>query len=205
MLRQRIIKCFIAMVGSAVQAFGLYNVHSVSGVTEGGGLGLTLLLQHWIDLSPAVTSFAFNMICYGFGWKTLGRGFLLYSFVSAAGFSVFYAFFEQFDPLWPKLAEMPLAAALSGALFVGVGSGLCVRIGGATGGDDALAMSISRVSHLDIQWIYFISDVVVLLLSLSYIPVNRIAWSLLTVILSGQLIGMMQKIPLQFSWEKGDS
>ena len=77
--------------------------------------------------------------------------------------------------------------------------------GGATGGDDALAMSISRVSHLDIQWIYFISDVVVLLLSLSYIPVNRIAWSLLTVILSGQLIGMMQKIPLQFSWEKGDS
>ena len=57
-------------------------------------------------------------------------------------------------------------------------------------------MSLSRITHLDIQWIYLFSDGVVLLLSLSYIPVERIAYSLLTVILSGQLIGIIQKIPL---------
>ena len=36
--------CLIALFFSAFQAFGLYHVHSVSGVTEGGVLGLTLLL-----------------------------------------------------------------------------------------------------------------------------------------------------------------
>ena len=36
--------CAFALLGSAILAFGLYNVHSFSGVTEGGVLGLTLLL-----------------------------------------------------------------------------------------------------------------------------------------------------------------
>ena len=35
---------------------------------------------------------------------------------------------------------------------------------------------------------------IVLGLSLTYIPVRRIGYSLLTVILSGQLIGLMQRI-----------
>ncbi len=43
---------------------------------------------------------------------------------------------------------------------------------------------------------YLISDLSVLALSLSYIPLSRIVYSLLTVVLSGQIIGQMQKIPL---------
>ena len=78
-----------------------------------------------------------------------------------------------------------------GALFVGVGVGLCVRAGGAPGGDDALAMALGQLLHAPLQWIYFASDMIVLLLSLSYIPLGRIAYSLLTVILSGQLIGLV--------------
>ena len=39
-----------------------------------------------------------------------------------------------------------------------------------------------------------LSDLIVLGLSLTYIPVRRIGYSLLTVILSGQLIGLMQRI-----------
>ena len=54
-------------------------------------------------------------------------------------------------------------------------------------------MSLSRVTKIKIQWIYLASDLIVLLLSLSYIPLRRIAYSLLTVILSGQIIGLLQK------------
>ena len=75
-----------------------------------------------------------------------------------------------------------------------VGAGLCVRAGGATTGDDALAMSLSHLTKIPIQWIYLTSDLIVLGLSLTYIPVRRIGYSLLTVILSGQLIGLMQRI-----------
>ena len=103
-----------------------------------------------------------------------------------------YAFLEQFDPLWPQLAHKPLAAALLGAVFVGVGVGICVRAGGAPTGDDALAMSLSHLLKTKIQYVYLVSDISVLLLSLSYIPWQRIGYSLLTVILSGQIIGWLQ-------------
>ena len=89
---------------------------------------------------------------------------------------------------------MPLAAAVVGALFIGVGVGLCVRTGGAPGGDDALGMSINKLWGWDIRWYYLISDLTVLALSLTYVPVGRIVYSLVTVLLSGQIIGWIQLI-----------
>ena len=133
-----------------------------------------------------------NVVCYVLGWKLLGKEFIAYSALATVGFSGMYKICEQFPHLWPGLADMPLVAALVGALFVGVGAGLCVRVGGAPSGDDALAMSISHAAGWKIQWVYLLSDLIVLVMSLSYIPVRRIGYSLFTVLLSGQLIGFVQ-------------
>ena len=185
-------KCAITLLGSFILAFGLYHVHSISGVTEGGVLGATLLLEHWTGISPALTGGVMNVLCYVLGWKLLGKEFIAYSALATVGFSGMYKICEQFPHLWPGLADMPLVAALVGALFVGVGAGLCVRVGGAPSGDDALAMSISHATGWKIQWVYLLSDLIVLVMSLSYIPVRRIGYSLFTVLLSGQLIGFVQ-------------
>ena len=185
-------KCAITLLGSFILAFGLYHVHSISGVTEGGVLGATLLLEHWTGISPALTGGIMNVLCYVLGWKLLGKEFIAYSALATVGFSGMYKICEQFPHLWPGLADMPLVAALVGALFVGVGAGLCVRVGGAPSGDDALAMSISHATGWKIQWVYLLSDLIVLVMSLSYIPVRRIGYSLFTVLLSGQLIGFVQ-------------
>ena len=186
--------CLVLLVGSVIQAIGIYNIHSLSNVTEGGVLGLTLLLQHWFQISPAVSSLILNLVCYAIGWRLLGKEFIGYSLVSICAYSASYGLLEQFPPLWPDIALYPLLAAIAGALFIGIGAGLCVRAGGATAGDDALAMSFSHLFRLPIQRIYLISDLAVLLLSLSYIPMQRITYSLLTVVLSGQIIGLIQKI-----------
>jgi len=187
----------LALLGSAILAFGLYNVHALSGVTEGGVLGMTLFLHHWLGISPAWSGLVMNGGCYLLGWRLLGRSFIAYSIVAGGGFSLFYAVFERFDPLWPGLARMPVAAALLGAVFVGVGVGLAVRAGGAPGGDDALAMSVCKVTGWDIQWAYMISDLAVLALSATYLDLERLGSSLVTVILSGQIIGIVQKIKLR--------
>lgn len=189
--------CIIAFLSSALQAFGMYNIHALADVTEGGVLGLTLLLQHWLTVSPALSGFALNAMCYLIGWRTLGKEFIAYSVIAALGFSAGYGICEQFPPLWPEIAGYPLLAAILGALFIGIGAGICVRVGGATCGDDALAMSLAHITKVDIQWIYLISDLTVLGLSLSYIPLQKILYSLLTVVLSGQIIGMIQKIKIK--------
>ena len=194
LLKLKLSNCLVLVVGSVIQAIGIYNIHSLSNVTEGGVLGLTLLLQHWFQISPAVSSLILNLVCYAIGWRLLGKEFIGYSLVSICAYSASYGLLEQFPPLWPDIALYPLLAAIAGALFIGIGAGLCVRAGGATAGDDALAMSFSHLFRLPIQRIYLISDLAVLLLSLSYIPMQRITYSLLTVVLSGQIIGLIQKI-----------
>lgn len=188
-------RCLMAFFSSVFQAFGMYHVHALADITEGGVLGATLLLEYWFHISPAISGAVLNAACYCLGWKLLGKEFLILSIVAASGFSAGYGLFEQFPPLWPCLAEYPLAAALIGALFIGIGAGLCVRAGGATCGDDALAMSLTQVTKIPIQWIYLISDLTVLGLSCTYLPLSRIAVSLVTVTLSGQIIGWIQKIP----------
>ena len=187
--------CATAFFSSAFQAFGMYHIHALADVTEGGVLGLTLLLEFWFGLSPAISGAILNGACFLLGWRMLGKEFIGYSLFASAGFSLGYGFFEQFPQLWPQLVNYPLLAAILGALFIGIGAGLCVRAGGATVGDDALAMSLSHRLKLPIQSIYLVTDLTVLALSLTYIPVKRILYSLLTVILSGQIIGLIQRLP----------
>ena len=187
--------CLTAFFASAFQAFGIYNIHAVSEITEGGVFGATLLLDHWFGISPALSSLILNAALFLLGLKTLGRTFIGYSAVAAVGYSIAYRICEQFPPVWPGISAYPVPAALLGALFVGIGAGLCVRAGGATTGDDALAMSLSAILRVPIQNIYLFSDLTVLILSLSYIPLRRIIWSILTVVLSGQIIGIIQRYP----------
>ena len=183
--------CIFQIVGGMILAFGLFNVHSFSGVTEGGSLGLTLLLDHWFNISPAISAIVLNAICYFIGWRALGKDFIAYSAVCCASFSIFYWICELIGPIYPQIAGHRLAAAIIGAIFVGAGVGLCVRFGGAPCGDDALAMSISRTVKINIKWVYLVTDLTVLALSLTYIPVSDIVYSLLTVVLSGQIIGFI--------------
>ena len=52
------------------------------------------------------------------------------------------------------------------------------------------------MSGVPIQWIYLMTDFVVLALSLTYIPLGRLIYSLITVVLSGQIIGWIQRISI---------
>lgn len=183
----------LSVIGGAILAFGLHNVHALSGVTEGGILGATLLFRHWFGVSPAISVLIMNAICYLIGLKTLGAAFIAYSAISGGSFSLFYAIVERFEPLWPGLANYPLLAAVLGAVFVGVGVGLGVRAGGAPSGDDALAMSLSDLLRWPIERGYLITDLTVLALSITYIDLPRLLCSLLTVLLSGKIIGLVQR------------
>ncbi len=191
--REILINLLLILSGSFILAFGIYNIHSISPVSEGGVIGLTLFIEHYLSISPSISNFVLTAICYLIGFKALGKSFIVYSSFSAFFYSVFYYILEQFPRVYPDIAEMPLLAALVGALFVGVGVGLCVRAGGAPTGDDAIAMSFSKLFSKDIRIIYIISDFLVILLSVTYIRWQELIFSVITVILSGQLIGLVSK------------
>lgn len=189
----------LVLLGAAIASFGIYNIHRRTGVTEGGVLGLLLLAEHWLGIPSSLCSLLLDLACYALALRSLGWSFLRWSAVATVGMSAFFRLWESFPPMLPDLSAHPLAAALLGGLFVGVGVGIVVRQGGSCGGDDALALVISKATGWRLSRAYLFTDLTVLLLSLSYIPLRRIAFSLVTVTVSSLIIDALQspRLPLR--------
>lgn len=186
-------KILLIMLGAMICTFGIHNIHQRTHITEGGVIGMMLFVEHWCKFSPAYITPVLDIACYLLAFKYLGGGFIKISVISTLFVSGFYKVWEQFPPMLPDLSDHPLAAAVLGGLFVGIGVGLIIRQGGSSGGDDALALSISYITKWRLSRSYLFTDVAVLLLSLSYIPVKRIAFSLVTVTISSYLIDWVKE------------
>lgn len=83
------------LLGTAILSFGLYNIHSQASITEGGVLGLQLLIQHWFGISPSIIGPVMDFMCYLIGWKILGGNFLKNAIVASVSYAFFYSLHEK--------------------------------------------------------------------------------------------------------------
>ena len=139
------------LLGTAMGSFGVYNIHQQANITEGGVIGLILLLNNQLGLSPSLLTPILDILCYALAFRYLGKNFIKVSFLSTLSLAGFFRLWEQFPPVLPNLSPYPLVAAITGGIFVGTGVGLIIRQGGSSGGDDALALIISKLPDADYQ------------------------------------------------------
>lgn len=187
-------RVLLILLGAGIFTFGVHNIHEVTGITEGGIIGLVLFCDHWLHIPPSVVTPVLDGISYLIALKVLGGGFLGWSLVATVSVSGFYRLWESLPYMLPDLSGNPLLAAVLGALFVGVGTGIVIRQGSSAGGDDALALTISRVSGWRVGRCYLFTDLTVLALSLTYIPFAKIAYSLVTVTISSAVIDVIKDL-----------
>lgn len=186
-------KIFIIMLGAAILSFGIHNIHQRVNITEGGVIGLMLLIEHWFNLSPALITPILDGLCYLVAFKILGWNFMKLSIISTSFISLLYKLWESMPYQFMDMSSSPVLAAIVGGLFVGIGVGLIVKQGGSSGGDDALALAISKKLKWSLAHSYMFTDFVVLFLSLSYIPITNIIVSLVTVTLSSNVIDWIKE------------
>ena len=175
--------------GTLLLAFAMINIHGPSKITEGGILGLSLLIKNITGIDQSITAPILDGLCYLLGFAMLGKRFLKVSLVSSAFYAGWLFVFEQIGPFIPSFYDMPFIAVLLGGLFVGIGASLVIMQGGASGGDDALALVVADRTGIGLSKVYFLID---LCLSLSYIPFRRLIWSYLTTLVSSWIIGQFE-------------
>lgn len=171
-------------IGMFILSFGIINLHEPFRITEGGVLGGILLIHHWTNFSIPLISLALDAMCYGIAFKSFGLKFILKSLVTSVILSIFLKFWGAMPHFLPFLEDYPLVVAIVAGLAVGIGVGLSVSGGASSGGDDALALVISKKLKIKLSSAYLFTDLSVLLLSLSYIEPYRILFSLVTVTIS---------------------
>ena len=185
--RQEVERTLRIIMGSAILAFGVYNFYYLNNITEGGVLGLLLLLKNLYNIQPEIANIIIDLSLLLIGYKYFGKKFFMYSIFASISFSVLYDIFESIGPILPSINSMFISTVLAG-ISVGLGVGLIVTTGCAAGGDDALALVISKTTSLNIGRVYMLGDCAVLLLSLSYMSIDNILYSLVAVAISGNVI-----------------
>ena len=93
------------LLGTAVVAFALSQIHAPAGLAEGGSFGITLLLFHRFGLSPAVSGCLLDGILLLLAARSFGKAFTRRSLGAVLGYSLFYALFERLPPLLSGLAQ----------------------------------------------------------------------------------------------------
>ena len=68
------------ILGCAIMAFAVVNVHKQSGVTEGGVLGMMLFLNKIFGFDQSITSVVLDVSCYVLGFSIMG---FAYSIIGA--------------------------------------------------------------------------------------------------------------------------
>lgn len=181
----------LVILGATILAFGTYNFNYQNSITEGGVLGLLLFFKNLFNVSPSITSVIIDFSLFFLGSRFFGKQFLLYSVLSTLSFSISYKVFEYIGFMVPNLSHNMFLASILAGLFVGIGVGIVVRAGGASGGDDVIALLVSRFTPLKVNWVYLLTDFMVLMLSLTYLDFSQIFWSLIAVSVSGKVIGLI--------------
>ncbi|MFR3452116.1 MAG: YitT family protein [Collinsella sp.] len=88
----------IILIGSAIFTFGVHNIHNVTGITEGGIIGLVLFGNHWFGIPPSIVSPALDCLSYAVALKVPGRWLLGWSAVATVAVAGFYRLWESLPP-----------------------------------------------------------------------------------------------------------
>ena len=183
----------LIIIGATILSFGSYNFNYQNSVTEGGVLGLLLLMQNVFNISPSITSVVIDFSLFAIGSKFFGKKFLLYSILSTITFSATYKVWEYIGFLIPSFTNNMLIASVLSGIGVGIGVGLVVKGGGASGGDDVIALLGNKLLKLKVNHVYLITDLIVLLMSLIYLDIKQIFFSIIAVTISGKIISILYK------------
>ncbi|AHV98290.1 YitT family protein [Paenibacillus sabinae] len=181
-------KLLVNLIGTFVLSFTYYHINYQNHLTEGGFVGLSLLGKYVLGLSPSVTVLLLDVPVLLIALMLKGKAFVCHTFISVGSFTIFYGLMERYSGMTLDFhGNLALAALLSG-LLTGVGSGLVLRCGGASGGDDILSLLISEWKGIKVGTVFIMMDIAVLLLSLFYMPLRETVYTGMAVVVAGQVI-----------------
>lgn len=181
----------LVILGSCILAFGTYNFNFQNEITEGGVLGLILLVKNIMNISPSITSLLVDLSLFAIGARFFGKRFMALSVLASLSFSASYKVFESIGFIIPDFKDNMIIASILAGIGVGIGVGLVIRGGGAAGGDDVIALLGNKFTKLKINHIYLLTDAVILIASIVYLEPKQIFFSIVAVTISGKLIDII--------------
>ena len=177
----------VMVLGGAIAAAGFNLLLIPVNLLSSGVSGISMIIGYASGLNIAWIYFVLNAPILYWGFRVLGRRFVILSIVNVLSTTLFL----QFIPVHP-LSNDRMLSAVFGGVMVGIGSAVSLRYGGSTGGIDIVASIISRLRDMPVGLLVILFNTgIVTGLGLLLRDWNAALYSMLSIYLTGKVIDVV--------------
>ncbi|MDE5672284.1 MAG: YitT family protein [Duncaniella sp.] len=155
------------VAGIAIYAIGFTVFILPHHIVIGGMAGFSTLIYYATGglLPVAAVMYGTNIILLIFGYKYLGRGFVLRTIFGMTMLSMLIGMFEGYFTSHPPLVTSTPMSVMMGGVLLGFGIGIYYSHNGTTGGTDIVAAIMSHKTDISMGRVMMIIDVTIVALS----------------------------------------
>lgn len=178
-------------LGAAIFAFGFVEFNMANKLAAGGGSGLSLIVHALWKIDPSYTQLVINIPLLFLGYRFLGRRTFIYTVWGILAVSFWIWIFQRIN-FTMDIENDKLIAALLAGITAGIGVGIIFRFGGTTGGADIIAKIFQVKRGVAVGRVFFTIDTIVLTLSLTYINLQQMMYTLIASFVAAQVVNIIQ-------------
>jgi uncharacterized membrane-anchored protein YitT (DUF2179 family) len=151
-------KYFFLLIGSLLAAIGLEFFLIPNNIIDGGIVGISIIASYLSKIPLGIFTFVLNIPFLIFGYKQIGKTFVISSLFSITAFSFLISLFHPI----PRLTDDILLATVFGGIILGIGVGLIIRYGGSLDGTEIVAIVLSRGTVFSVGQIVMLFNIFIL-------------------------------------------
>ncbi|SEK38289.1 Uncharacterised 5xTM membrane BCR, YitT family COG1284 [Roseateles sp. YR242] len=160
------------------------------GLLTGGTAGAAFVLHYATGISLGKLFFVINLPFYWFAWTRMGREFTLKTFISIAILSLL----TEFSPRLFAIDRLhPAYAAVLGGLLLGSGCLFLARHRASLGGATIVSLYLQKAKGWRAGKVQMVMDCAIVLLALTVISPDRVAYSVLAAVVMNLFIAVNHK------------
>lgn len=166
---------FYISLGIVSAAFGLESFLLPNRFIDGGATGISLLISGVADWPLALLIIVVNVPFLVFGYRVVGRGFVIRATLAILGLAATLALFE-----FPEVTDDALLVSVFGGFFLGAGIGLSIRGGGVLDGTEVLAIFLSKKLRVKIGDVIVMINILIFVAAAYLLSLEAALYSMLT-------------------------
>lgn len=175
------------ILGSFILAAAIQWVLVPANLLTGGVGGIAIILKFLTGVDLWVWYLVLNIPIFIAGYKYVSPRFIVYSLIGTLVLTLFLGILK---PLEWNLNDS-LLSALLGGVIAGTGSGIILHSKGSTGGLDIIAVLVRRFRGYNIGQVTFISNLLVLTLSLVTFNIKLALFSAISIFVSSRVMDLV--------------
>ena len=188
--KKKLINILAVILGNAIMALGVVAFVVPAGIPMGGATGVGIALNHFWGVRISIVVFLMNSFILLIAWFVIGADFVGKTILSVIIYPILLEVIQKIPGI-TNITDNIFLAAIYGGILIGLSMAVVVRVGGSTGGTDAIGMILNKKTSLSVGTGVYLADVVVLGMQAVFSDMEQILYAILVVILTTIVMNKM--------------